>query len=170
MKLFDYVTCLGSRCFMSFSRVTGHGGDVQAVWFSRVAGHGGWVQAVSFSPDSTSLVSVAEEDDARLWNCVTGTCVKTLEVHVPAYVTITVLHHSAPSQCSITVLHHNAPSQCSITMLRHHASSQCSITVLLHSAPSQCAGVCFRARLRQCSSVASHPAVPSWRQAQQTRH
>ena len=40
----------------------------------------GWVQAVAFSADSLYLVSVAEEDDARLWDCGQGTCIKVLEV------------------------------------------------------------------------------------------
>ena len=38
------------------------------------------MQALSFSPDSLNLISVAEEDDPILWDCVTGVCVRKLEV------------------------------------------------------------------------------------------
>ena len=58
------------------------------------------MQAVSFSRDSTYRVSVAEEDDAKLWNCVTGTSVKTLEVHAAQDVHVLVHVHNSTYELS----------------------------------------------------------------------
>lgn len=46
-------------------------------------GHQGWVQALCFSPDSLFVASACDDDTVRVWDCVTGECIKVLEVSLP---------------------------------------------------------------------------------------
>lgn len=57
-------------------------------------GHDGWVQAVTFSPDGIYVASACDDDSVRVWDIVTGTCIKLLEVstHKPPYNTSLIQH------------------------------------------------------------------------------
>ena len=46
----------------------------------KLEGHEGWVQAVTFSPDGLYVASACDDDSVRVWDIVTGTCIKELEV------------------------------------------------------------------------------------------
>lgn len=43
-------------------------------------GHEGWVQALSFSSDGGYLASASDDETVRVWDVLTGQCIKTLEV------------------------------------------------------------------------------------------
>ena len=43
-------------------------------------GHDGWVQALSFSSDGLYLASASDDESVRVWDVLTGECIKVLEV------------------------------------------------------------------------------------------
>jgi WD40 repeat protein len=42
--------------------------------------HDGWVQALSFSSDGLYLASASDDESVRVWDVLTGECIKVLEV------------------------------------------------------------------------------------------
>ena len=45
-----------------------------------MTGHTGWVQALSFSNDGIYVASASDDETVRVWDVVTGSCIKVLEV------------------------------------------------------------------------------------------
>jgi WD40 repeat protein len=39
-------------------------------------GHDGWVQALSFSSDGLYLASASDDESVRVWDVLTGECIK----------------------------------------------------------------------------------------------
>jgi WD40 repeat protein/serine/threonine protein kinase len=50
-----------------------------------IRGHHDWVTTAAFSPDGKTLVSGSTDQTVRIWDAATGTLLRTLELHEPAF-------------------------------------------------------------------------------------